>query len=147
MGRTGQWWAHETLGRARPDMVVFAKGIASGMPMGGIAARPELFSKCTPASLGGTYGGNPIAAAAACATIDAMREEGVLRNAAGASLWAFAEWHVAPQCHSGCANAPRKPDLPPCVFSQSGARSCRSASTPWPRSSHLPSWKSGARGS
>jgi len=88
MGRTGQWWAHETLGRARPDMVVFAKGIASGMPMGGIAARPELFSKCTPASLGGTYGGNPIAAAAACATIDAMREEGVLRNAAerGAQL-------------------------------------------------------------
>jgi len=82
-GRTGHWWAHQGLmsEHLRPDIMVFAKGIASGMPLGGIAARPELFAKCPPASLGGTYGGNPVAAAAAVATIDAIEEDGMIENA------------------------------------------------------------------
>ncbi len=39
VGRTGQWWGHETLGGMDPDILIFAKGIASGYPMAGLAAR------------------------------------------------------------------------------------------------------------
>jgi 4-aminobutyrate aminotransferase len=81
MGRTGKWFCHEHYG-VTPDIVTFAKGIASGYPLAGIAARQELWDKCMPGSMGGTYGGNPVACAAACATIDAINEDGMLANAA-----------------------------------------------------------------
>ena len=59
-----------------------AKGIASGYPLAAIAARGELWDKCMPGSMGGTYGGNAVACAAGVATIEAMKEEGMLENAA-----------------------------------------------------------------
>jgi len=79
--RTGTWFCHEQYG-VTPDIVTIAKGIASGYPLGAIAARHELWDKCLPGSMGGTYGGNAVACAAGVATIAAMREDGMLENAA-----------------------------------------------------------------
>jgi 4-aminobutyrate aminotransferase len=81
MGRTGKWFCHEHYG-VKPDILTFAKGIASGYPLSGIAARKELWDKCMPGSMGGTFGGNAVACAAGIATIDAMKEDGSLANAA-----------------------------------------------------------------
>lgn len=79
-GRTGAWFAHEHWG-LEPDIVVMAKGIASGFPLSGIAARPELMARWQTGTHGGTYGGNAVACAAAVATIRVMREEALLENA------------------------------------------------------------------
>jgi 4-aminobutyrate aminotransferase len=57
-----------------------AKGIASGLPLSGLAASAELMSKWMPGSHGGTYGGNAVACAAAVATIQVMRDEGLPAN-------------------------------------------------------------------
>lgn len=80
-GRTGKWFAFEHFGIA-PDIIAMAKGIASGLPLSGLAASSELMSKWTPGTHGGTYGGNAVACAAAVATIRAMREEKMIENAA-----------------------------------------------------------------
>eukprot|EP00695_Tsukubamonas_globosa_P000853 TRINITY_DN1786_c0_g1_i1.p1 TRINITY_DN1786_c0_g1~~TRINITY_DN1786_c0_g1_i1.p1 ORF type:complete len:161 (-),score=41.26 TRINITY_DN1786_c0_g1_i1:92-574(-) len=58
-----------------------AKGIASGLPLSGIASRAEIMAKWVPGSHGGTYGGNAVACAAANATIDAMISEKMIENA------------------------------------------------------------------
>ena len=79
MGRTGKWWAIEHMG-AEPDIVCVGKGIASGIPLGAIIARKSMVS-WPPGSHGNTYGGNPIACAAALATIELIRD-GFLANAA-----------------------------------------------------------------
>jgi 4-aminobutyrate aminotransferase len=79
-GRTGRWMAHEHW-NLEPDVVVMAKGIASGFPLSGIAARPELMARWQTGTHGGTYGGNAVSCAAAVATIRAMRDEGMLENA------------------------------------------------------------------
>lgn len=80
MGRTGEWWASELFG-VYPDMMVFAKGIASGFPLAGVAFPKNISDKLLPNALGGTYGGNSVACAAAVATIDTIREENLLENA------------------------------------------------------------------
>ena len=79
VGRTGRWWAIEHWG-VEPDIICTAKGIASGIPLGGIIAR-ESVSTWPVSSHGNTYGGNPIACAAALATLDVL-ENGGLQNAA-----------------------------------------------------------------
>ncbi|MBL7063395.1 MAG: aminotransferase class III-fold pyridoxal phosphate-dependent enzyme [Anaerolineae bacterium] len=80
LGRTGKWFAVEHFGVA-PDVMTMAKGLASGLPLSGIAARRELMERWVPGSHGGTYGGNAVACAAAVATIRTIREEGMLENA------------------------------------------------------------------
>jgi 4-aminobutyrate aminotransferase len=80
-GRTGKWFSVEHSGMI-PDILVMAKGIASGMPLAGLAARRELMERWTPGSHGGTFGGNAVACAAAVATIQVMREERLVENAA-----------------------------------------------------------------
>lgn len=80
-GRTGKFWAYEH-GSAVPDLIIMAKGIASGFPLSAIAASTELMSKGWPGSQGGTYGGNPVAAAAAIATLDVIEGEGLVERAA-----------------------------------------------------------------
>ncbi len=62
-------------------MLIFAKGIASGYPMAGLATRAGMFDKLAPGTMGGTYGGNAVACAAAVATLEAIEEEGILGNA------------------------------------------------------------------
>ncbi|MGQ9786868.1 MAG: acetyl ornithine aminotransferase family protein [Anaerolineae bacterium] len=78
MGRTGEWWAIEHW-NVEPDIVCTAKGIASGMPLGAAIARRRLMT-WPPGSHGNTYGGNPLACAAALATIEIIENEG-LQNA------------------------------------------------------------------
>lgn len=80
-GRTGKMFAIEHSG-VRPDLMVFAKGLANGYPLSGLAGRKELMDTMPPGSLGGTYAGNAVACAAAIATIQVMRDEGVLDNVA-----------------------------------------------------------------
>jgi 4-aminobutyrate aminotransferase / (S)-3-amino-2-methylpropionate transaminase / 5-aminovalerate transaminase len=71
--RTGDWFASEHEGVV-PDLVATAKGIAGGMPLAGVTGRAELMSAVHAGGLGGTYGGNPVACAAALATIATMRD-------------------------------------------------------------------------
>ena len=80
-GRTGKWFAFEHF-EVEPDIITAAKGIASGMPLSGVFASTDLMLKLDVGSIGGTYGGNPVACAAGVATIRAMREENMLENAA-----------------------------------------------------------------
>jgi len=79
-GRTGRFFASEWTG-AVPDIVVMAKGIASGLPLSGIMARRSLLDRFPPSAHGGTYGGNVIACAAALATLDVFEDEGLVANA------------------------------------------------------------------
>ena len=52
VGRTGQWWGHQNFEPIVPDIMLFAKGIASGYPFAGMAARPELYESLKPGSMG-----------------------------------------------------------------------------------------------
>ena len=79
-GRTGRWFAHEHFDIS-PDVLVIAKGLASGLPLSGVLAPMSLMEKWTPGSHGGTYGGNAVAAAAAVATIQTIRAENLVENA------------------------------------------------------------------
>jgi 4-aminobutyrate aminotransferase len=73
MGRTGKWWAIEQFG-VEPDIICVGKGIASGVPLGAIIARKSLMN-WTKGTHGNTFGGNPIACAAALATIELIENE------------------------------------------------------------------------
>ena len=84
MGRTGKWWAIENFG-VEPDIVCSAKGIASGVPFGVMMARKHIVSWPKGAH-GNTYGGNPLACAAALATIDLL-ENGYIQNAAEVGVY------------------------------------------------------------
>ena len=79
-GRSGRMWATEWSG-AQPDIVVMAKGIASGMPLSGIMAPRPLLERFGPGAHGGTYGGNAVSCAAAVATLDVIEDEGLVANA------------------------------------------------------------------
>ncbi|MFI6344114.1 aspartate aminotransferase family protein [Streptomyces sp. NPDC050560] len=81
-GRTGTFWAHQYEPGVVPDILVTAKGLASGMPLSAIAAPAALMGKAWPGSHGGTYGGNAVACAAALATLDVIRDERLVENAA-----------------------------------------------------------------
>jgi 4-aminobutyrate aminotransferase len=87
-GRTGTMWAVEHWG-VEPDILLVAKGIASGMPLGALVARAEIMESWGVGAHGSTYGGNPVACAAALATIELL-EGGLVHNAAerGAELLA-----------------------------------------------------------
>ncbi|UPK75911.1 aspartate aminotransferase family protein [Nocardioidaceae bacterium SCSIO 66511] len=80
-GRTGKFWGHDHFG-VQPDVLVTAKGIASGFPLSAIAASEELMAKAWPGSQGGTYGANAVACAAALATLDVIEDEKLVQNAA-----------------------------------------------------------------
>jgi 4-aminobutyrate aminotransferase / (S)-3-amino-2-methylpropionate transaminase / 5-aminovalerate transaminase len=72
--RTGDWFACDAEGVV-PDLITTAKGIAGGLPLAAVTGRAELMDAVHVGGLGGTYGGNPIACAAALATIETMREQ------------------------------------------------------------------------
>jgi 4-aminobutyrate aminotransferase len=78
-GRTGRMWAIEHWG-VQPDILLSAKGIASGMPLAAMIARAALLETWGAGAHGSTYGGNPVACAAALATIDLL-ENGLIANA------------------------------------------------------------------
>jgi 4-aminobutyrate aminotransferase len=78
-GRTGKMFAVEHW-NVTPDILVMAKGIASGYPLSGIVSRKELMDKQPAGSMGGTYGGNVVACAAAKATMEVFENEKLLEN-------------------------------------------------------------------
>ncbi|MCH6468429.1 aspartate aminotransferase family protein [Sinomonas terrae] len=80
VGRTGKFWGHQH-SSATPDILITAKGIASGFPISAIAAPTATMAKAWPGSQGGTYGGNAVSAAAAVATLHVVEEEGLVENA------------------------------------------------------------------
>jgi 4-aminobutyrate aminotransferase len=80
VGRTGRPFAAETYGVA-PDVLLFAKGIASGLPLGGIVAARSLMDRWPTGTHGSTFGGNPVSCAAALATLDVLEREDCYRRA------------------------------------------------------------------
>ncbi|WP_298211228.1 aspartate aminotransferase family protein [Ferrimicrobium sp.] len=80
VGRTGKFWGYQ-FSSADPDIIITAKGLASGFPISAIAAPRDMMSKAWPGSQGGTYGGNAVAAAAAIATLEVIRDEHLVENA------------------------------------------------------------------
>ena len=72
--RTGDWFACDHEGVV-PDLVTTAKGIAGGLPLAGVTGRAEIMDTVHPGGLGGTYGGNPVACAAALGAIETMAEQ------------------------------------------------------------------------
>ncbi|MBK0326858.1 4-aminobutyrate--2-oxoglutarate transaminase [Rhodobacteraceae bacterium F11138] len=76
-GRTGTWFAIQHSGVV-PDLITVAKSMAGGYPLAGVIGRAEVMDALAPGGLGGTYGGNPVACAAALAAIEAIESEGLL---------------------------------------------------------------------
>ena len=80
IARTGKWFLSQHYGLT-PDIICLAKGLASGFPLGGIAASAKLMAKWSPGSHGGTFGGNPVCCAAAIATIETIKKEKLVQKA------------------------------------------------------------------
>ena len=80
MGRTGKWYAYQHWG-IKPDIVTLAKALAGGVAMGGLIARPEVGEKLKPGTHAATFGGNPLAARAALATIETIEADNLLDRA------------------------------------------------------------------
>jgi 4-aminobutyrate aminotransferase len=96
-GRTGKWWAIEHSG-VEPDIVCSAKGIASGMPLGVCMSKAEIMD-WVPGSHASTFGGNPIALAAALATFDVL-QGGAIENAAKVGAKILERLHGWKKSHS-----------------------------------------------
>jgi 4-aminobutyrate aminotransferase / (S)-3-amino-2-methylpropionate transaminase / 5-aminovalerate transaminase len=80
MARTGKYFASEHFGLV-PDMVLSAKGIAGGLPLAGVTGRAEIMDSAQPGGLGGTFGGNPVSAAAAIAVFEQIEQKNLLAEA------------------------------------------------------------------
>jgi acetylornithine/N-succinyldiaminopimelate aminotransferase len=80
IGRTGKLFAHEHYG-VKPDVMTLAKALGSGLPIGAMLARPDVAACMTPGTHGTTFGGNPVACAAALAVLDTIEKERLLDNA------------------------------------------------------------------
>ncbi|QTX05133.1 4-aminobutyrate--2-oxoglutarate transaminase [Agromyces archimandritae] len=80
MARSGAYYASELLG-LEPDLVLSAKGIAGGLPLAAVTGRAEIMDASQPGGLGGTFGGNPVACAAAVAVFEAIEQNGLLAEA------------------------------------------------------------------
>jgi len=80
IARTGAWFACEHEG-IEPDLICIAKGIADGLPLSAVTGRAEIMDAPHPSGVGGTFGGNPVACAAALATIETIEADGLLERA------------------------------------------------------------------
>lgn len=88
VGRCGKYWGYQAVldehntgeSDIEPDVICFAKGIASGFPFGGISASHKFYDRMTKNALGSTYGGSAMGMAAASATMDVFENEGILEN-------------------------------------------------------------------
>jgi 4-aminobutyrate aminotransferase / (S)-3-amino-2-methylpropionate transaminase / 5-aminovalerate transaminase len=80
MGRAGRWYAIEDEPGVVPDIVLTAKSLGAGFPISAVTGRADLMDAVHPGGLGGTYGGNPVAAAASVAVLDKIEREGLLER-------------------------------------------------------------------
>jgi acetylornithine/N-succinyldiaminopimelate aminotransferase len=83
LGRTGQWWGYEASG-VKPDAFSVAKGLGNGFPIGAVCSNPKLADVFQPGKHASTFGGTPLACAAALATLKVIEEEDLLARAAEA---------------------------------------------------------------
>ncbi len=104
IARTGAWFACDHEGVV-PDLVTMAKGMGGGLPIAAVTGRAELMDAVHAGGLGGTYGGNPVACAAALAALRAVREDGLIDRAAAI------EAHVLPLLTELAAADPRIGDV------------------------------------
>jgi 4-aminobutyrate aminotransferase/(S)-3-amino-2-methylpropionate transaminase len=81
IARTGRFFASHWEEGFEPDLITFAKGIAGGMPISGVVGRAEIMDSVHPGGIGGTFGGNPVSAAAAVAVLGQIEAGGVLERA------------------------------------------------------------------
>ena len=81
VARTGRWFASDWEEGFEPDLLTIAKGIAGGMPISAVTGRAEIMDASHPGGLGGTFGGNPVAAAAAVAVLKQIEAGGVIERA------------------------------------------------------------------
>ena len=81
MARTGKWFASEWEEGFEPDLMTIAKGIAGGMPISAVTGRAEIMDTSHPGGMGGTFGGNPVSAAAALSVLKQIEAGGVLERA------------------------------------------------------------------
>ena len=86
LGRTGRWWGFEHHG-ITPDVVTMAKALGNGMPIGACWARDDVAAAFRPGDHGTTFGGQPLAAAAAAAVLEVMESEGIPARAAVAGTY------------------------------------------------------------
>jgi acetylornithine aminotransferase len=86
IGRTGRWFAFQHYG-IEPDIVTVAKGLGNGLPIGAVLGRAELTDAFAAGTHGTTFGGNPVATAAAIAVLETIEEEGILQQAAETGAW------------------------------------------------------------
>jgi 4-aminobutyrate aminotransferase / (S)-3-amino-2-methylpropionate transaminase / 5-aminovalerate transaminase len=99
-GRTGRMFGIEHYG-VEPDIMTMAKGIASGFPLGGFIARPEIADSFQPGEHLSTFGGNPVACAAAVATLDVIEDEGLCANSARLGDWLLGRLAELAAAHPG----------------------------------------------
>ena len=91
MGRTGKYFAFEKAG-VEPDFICVAKSIAAGLPLSALTGKADLMDKVLAGSMGSTYGGNPVACAAALAVFDIIEDEGLLARAEEIGAKTEARW-------------------------------------------------------
>ncbi len=81
MGRTGKWFGFQHFDVV-PDMITLAKALGGGVPIGALVSTREISKAFTPGSHGTTFGGNPLACAAACAVINTMKKDRLVERSA-----------------------------------------------------------------
>jgi 4-aminobutyrate aminotransferase len=96
MGRTGKMFAFEHA-EVEPDLLCVAKSIAAGLPLSALIGKAELMDKIAAGGMGSTYGGNPVACAAALAVLDVIEEEGLLKRAVEIGAKVAASWRSLQQ--------------------------------------------------
>jgi acetylornithine/N-succinyldiaminopimelate aminotransferase len=90
MGRTGDWFGYEYSG-VRPDVITLAKGLGGGLPLGAMIALGDAASLFVPGDHGSTFGGNPVATAAALAVIETIEKRGLLERVSKVGVELMAE--------------------------------------------------------
>ncbi|MBI5117555.1 aspartate aminotransferase family protein [Candidatus Poribacteria bacterium] len=98
MGRTGRLFAYQHYG-IKPDIITLAKSLAGGVPMGAMLAGPKVADIFQPGDHASTFGGNPLASAAALATVSVMTADGFLKNVRALSKYLFADIRKIAQRH------------------------------------------------
>jgi acetylornithine aminotransferase/acetylornithine/N-succinyldiaminopimelate aminotransferase len=81
IGRTGEWFGIDNYGVV-PDVITLAKGLGGGVPIGAVVTTADISKVMTPGTHGTTFGGNPLVSRSACAVIDIIKKEGLVKNAA-----------------------------------------------------------------